>query len=96
MWHLPGPSCNRMKPVTIYTTRTCGFCRMAKALLTRKGAAFQEVDVTFDDARRAEMIAKAGGRTTVPQIWIGERHVGGCDDLYELDYAGELDALLGA
>jgi glutaredoxin 3 len=85
-----------MKPVTIYTTRTCGFCRMAKALLTRKGAAFQEVDVTFDDARRAEMIAKAGGRTTVPQIWIGERHVGGCDDLYELDYAGELDALLGA
>jgi len=50
-----------MKPVTIYTTRTCGFCRMAKALLTRKGAAFQEVDVTFDDARRAEMIAKQKG-----------------------------------
>ena len=83
-----------MKPVTIYTTLTCGYCRMAKALLARKGAAFQEVDVTFDDALRAEMIAKAGGRTTVPQIWIGERHVGGCDELYELDYAGELDALL--
>jgi glutaredoxin 3 len=83
-----------MKPVTIYTTRSCGYCRMAKALLARKGAAFQEVDVTFDDALRAEMIAKAGGRTTVPQIWIGERHVGGCDELYQLDEAGELDALL--
>jgi glutaredoxin 3 len=83
-----------MKPVTIYTTHTCGYCRMAKGLLARKGAAFQEIDVTFDAARRAEMIAKAGGRTTVPQIWIGERHVGGCDDLYELDYTGELDALL--
>ncbi|HXE88668.1 MAG TPA: glutaredoxin 3 [Hyphomicrobiaceae bacterium] len=83
-----------MKPVTIYTTRTCGYCRMAKALLARKGAAFQEIDVTFDAALRAEMTAKAGGRTTVPQIWIGERYVGGCDDLYELDYAGELDRLL--
>jgi glutaredoxin 3 len=83
-----------MKPVTIYTTRTCGYSRMAKALLARKGAAFEEIDVTFDGARRAEMTAKAGGRTTVPQIWIGERHVGGCDDLYDLDYAGELDGLL--
>jgi glutaredoxin 3 len=83
-----------MKPVTIYTTRSCGYCRMAKALLARKGADFQEVDVTFDGALRAEMIAKTGGRTTVPQIWIGERHVGGCDELYQLDDAGELDALL--
>jgi len=85
-----------MKPVTIYTTRTCGYCRMAKALLARKGAAFEEIDVTFDEARRADMAAKAGGRSTVPQIWIGDRHVGGCDDLYELDDAGELDALLKA
>jgi glutaredoxin 3 len=83
-----------MKPVTIYTTRSCGFCRMAKALLTRKGAAFEEIDVTFDAARRAEMAMRAGGRTSVPQIWIGQRHVGGCDDLYELEHAGELDALL--
>jgi glutaredoxin 3 len=83
-----------MKPVTIYTTRTCGYCRMAKALLARKGAAFEEIDVTFDHTRRAEMTSKAGGRSTVPQIWIGEQHVGGCDDLYELDYGGQLDALL--
>ena len=83
-----------MKPVTIYTTRSCGYCRMAKALLARKGAAVEEIDVTFDHARRAEMAARAGGRTSVPQIWIGGRHVGGCDDLYELDYAGNLDALL--
>ncbi len=83
-----------MKPVTIYTTRTCGYCRMAKALLARKGAAFAEIDVTFDGARRAEMTARAGGRTSVPQIWIGERHIGGCDELYELDHAGELDGLL--
>jgi glutaredoxin 3 len=85
-----------MKPVTIYTTRACGFCRMAKALLARKGVAFEEIDVTFDMARRQEMTARAGGRTSVPQIWIGERHVGGCDDLYDLDYAGALDTLLKA
>jgi glutaredoxin 3 len=85
-----------MKPVTIYTTRTCGYCRMAKALLARKGAAFEEIDVTFDHARRAEMTEKAGGRTSVPQIWIGESHIGGCDELYELEHAGRLDALLKA
>ena len=83
-----------MKPVTIYTTRACGFCRMAKALLAQKGAAYTEIDVTFDDALRAEMTRKAGGRTSVPQIWIGDRHVGGCDDLYALHYAGRLDGLL--
>ncbi|MBO0766824.1 MAG: glutaredoxin 3 [Hyphomicrobiaceae bacterium] len=85
-----------MKPVTIYTTRTCGFCRMAKALLSKKAVPFEEIDVTFDEASRTEMTAKAGGRTTVPQIWIGEQHIGGCDDLYELEYAGKLDALLEA
>jgi glutaredoxin 3 len=85
-----------MKPVTIYTTRTCGYCRMAKALLARKGAAFEEIDVTFDHARRAEMTERAGGRTSVPQIWIGESHVGGCDELYELEHEGRLNALLEA
>src|SRR5262245_37217588 len=86
-------ACIRMKPVTIYTTNMCGYCRMAKALLTRKGVAFHEIDVTWDHAARAEMSAKAGGRTTVPQIWIGETHVGGCDELYELEHGGRLDAL---
>jgi glutaredoxin 3 len=83
-----------MKPVTIYTTGACPYCRRAKALLTKKGVPFEEIDVTWDDARRAEMTAKAGGRTSVPQIWIGEQHVGGCDDLYELEYDRKLDALL--
>jgi glutaredoxin 3 len=83
-----------MKPVTIYTTRSCGYCRMAKSLLAQKGVAYAEIDVTFDDALRADMMEKAGGRTSVPQIWIGDRHVGGCDDLYELDHTGQLDALL--
>jgi glutaredoxin 3 len=85
-----------MKPVTIYTTRTCGYCRMAKQLPTRKGAAFREIDVTFDDALREEMTARAGGRTSVPQIWIGEQHIGGCDDLYDLEHERRLDALLAA
>jgi glutaredoxin 3 len=85
-----------MKPVTIYTTSTCPYCRRAKALLTKKGVAFEEIDVTWDDARREEMTVRAGGRTSVPQIWIGEAHVGGCDDLYELEYAHKLDAMLEA
>jgi len=83
-----------MKPVTIYTTQLCGYCRMAKQLFKRKGVAFREIDVTFDAALREEMTQKAGGRTSVPQIWIGEVHVGGCDDLYELEHAHKLDALL--
>ncbi|MGD9831010.1 MAG: glutaredoxin, partial [Hyphomicrobiaceae bacterium] len=66
----------------------------AKRLLGAKGAEVDEIDVTFDSSRRAEMREKAGGRHTVPQIWIGERHVGGCDDLYALDAKGELDPLL--
>jgi glutaredoxin 3 len=83
-----------MKPVTIYTTRACGYCRMAKALLAKKGVPFHEIDVTFDDTRRDEMALKAGGRTSVPQIWVGDTHVGGCDDLYTLERAHKLDALL--
>jgi glutaredoxin 3 len=85
-----------MKPVTIYTTRTCGYCRRAKALLAQKGVAFEEIDVTRDDRLRHEMTAKAGGRTSVPQIWIGDRHVGGCNDLYDLEYARQLDAMLAS
>ncbi|MCC6918048.1 MAG: glutaredoxin 3 [Alphaproteobacteria bacterium] len=82
-----------MKPVTIYTTAWCPYCHRAKALLTRKGVAFNEIDVTMDADTREEMARKAG-RTSVPQIWIGEEHVGGSDDLHALERAGKLDALL--
>lgn len=82
-----------MAQVTIYTTPICPYCQMAKQLLARKGVAFEEIDVMRQPALRAEMEAKSG-RSTVPQIWIGERHVGGCDDLYELDARGGLDPLL--
>ena len=84
-----------MSKIVMYTTQWCPYCRNAKALLARKGQKFEEIDVEAEPARRREMVERSG-RTSVPQIWIGERHVGGCDDLYELDYAGELDALLGA
>jgi len=83
-----------MKPVTIYTTPTCGYCAAAKRLLAAKGAAFDEIDVARDPGRRSEMMARAGGRRTVPQIFIGDEHVGGCDDLYALEHAGGLDRAL--
>jgi len=83
-----------MKPVRIYTTPICPYCVRAKSLLTRKGAAFEEVDVFMDEEARDEMLAKSGGARTVPQIFIGETHVGGCDELYALEKAGELDPLL--
>ena len=83
-----------MPPVEIYTTRWCPFCYMAKALLTRKGVSFSEIDVGRDWERREEMVKRANGRTTVPQIFIGATHVGGCDDLHELESAGRLDTLL--
>ena len=83
-----------MPPVEIYTTRWCPFCYMAKALLTRKGVSFSEIDVGRERERRAEMVQRANGRTTVPQIFIGATHVGGCDDLHELESAGRLDTLL--
>jgi len=83
-----------MPEITIYTTTSCPYCHAAKALLKRKGAAFREIDVTGDQKTRAEMTAKAGGAYTVPQIWIGRVHVGGCDDLHALDGAGRLDPLL--
>lgn len=85
-----------MPPVTVYTTRFCPYCSDAKALLSRKGVRFEEVDVSGDRAGRAAMTERAGGRTSVPQIFIAERHVGGCDDLFALDEAGQLDPLLSA
>jgi glutaredoxin 3 len=83
-----------MARVEIYTTRYCPYCQSAKALLTRKGAAFSEIDVTGDPAGRGRMIERANGRMTVPQIFIGSTHVGGSDDLYALERAGGLDRLL--
>lgn len=85
-----------MRHVEIYTTPTCGYCQAAKRLLSRKGIAFKEIDVSGDHDLRIAMTQRAGGRRTVPQIFIGERHVGGCDDLYELEEAGQLDPLLAA
>lgn len=81
--------------ITMYSTGWCPFCDRARALLERKGVAVREHKVDEDDAQRAVMLQKSGGRRTVPQIFIGDRHVGGYDDLYALDKAGELDRLLG-
>lgn len=83
-----------MQPVEIYTTPFCGYCRLAKHLLGQKGAAFTEIDVSADPGLRAAMVERAGGRRTVPQIFIGETHVGGCDELYALERAGRLEPLL--
>lgn len=85
-----------MKPVEIYTSPLCGFCHAAKRLLNEKGVNFQEVDVLSQPERKAEMIQRANGGRTVPQIFVGETHVGGCDDLYALERAGKLDPLLAA
>lgn len=81
-------------PIVIYTKSTCPFCHAAKALLRRKAAVFEEIGVDGDRTAQAAMAAKAGGRRTVPQIFIGDAHVGGCDDLHALEDAGELDELL--
>ena len=83
-----------MLKVTVYTAGNCCYCHMAKDLLKRKGATFEEIDVTGRSDLREDLCARSGGRRTVPQIWIGSRHVGGCDDLYDLDRAGKLDQLL--
>jgi len=80
--------------VEIYTTQYCGYCRMAKTLLTKKKIAFDEIAVDGNPALRAEMMERSRGGTTVPQIFIGKTHVGGCDDLYALEHAGGLDKLL--
>lgn len=85
-----------MKRVEIYTTRTCPYCIAAKALLSRKGITFEETDVGAEPGLRAEMMQRAGGRRSVPQIFIGGEHVGGSDELHALDRAGKLDPLLAA
>lgn len=85
-----------MPTVTIYTTSWCPYCRAAKTLLTKKGVDFTEVDVDGKPELRQAMTARAGGRTSVPQIFIGETHVGGSDDIHALDAAGKLDELLAA
>jgi glutaredoxin 3 len=84
-----------MAAVDIYTILYCPYCADAKELLTRKGVSFHEIDVTGKREVRKEMIERAHGRSTYPQIFIGSTHVGGCDDLYGLDETGKLDALLG-
>ena len=83
-----------MAPVEIYTTTYCGYCTQAKAFLKSKGVAFKEIDVTGDDAARAALVERAGGRRTVPQIFIGGEPIGGYTDLVALDRSGRLDALL--
>lgn len=83
-----------MSKVRIYTTPFCPFCARAKTLLGKKGIAFEEIDIYMDDDARSDMQAKANGAQTVPQIFIGDRYVGGCEELYALDKAGELDPLL--
>ena len=83
-----------MAPVEIYTSRFCPYCHAAKALLSRKGVAFTEINLSHDFERRDEMIERANGMMTVPQIFIGAVHVGGCDELHALERAGKLDALL--
>lgn len=83
-----------MVDVTIYTRAMCGFCVAAKRLLDKKGVAYKEHDASFSPELRQEMIARANGGSTFPQIFVGEVHVGGCDDLHELDARGQLDGLL--
>ena len=85
-----------MKPVEIYTSPLCGFCHAAKRLLNEKGVEFAEVDVLKQPERKPEMIQRANGGRTVPQIFVGDIHVGGCEDLYALERAGKLDGLLAA
>ncbi len=85
-----------MKSVEIYTSPMCGFCHAAKRLLKDKGISFSEINVWSNPSRKPEMIQRANGGRTVPQIFVGDTHVGGCDDLYALERAGKLDALLAA
>ena len=83
-----------MPPITVYTKPLCPYCSRAMSLLKKKGADFTEIEAAWDQTRRQEMLSKSNGKTTYPQIFIGEIHVGGCDDLMALDRTGELDSLL--
>ena len=83
-----------MAKVEVYTTTYCPYCMRAKALLRHKGVEFEEIDVTYEPELRARMVKLAGGRRTVPEIFINGEIIGGCDELYALEMSGELDALL--
>jgi glutaredoxin 3 len=83
-----------MKTIRVYSSQICPYCARAKSLLKKKGADFEEIDVTMDPAAREAMQAASGGARSVPQIFIGDTHVGGCDELYALEREGKLDALL--
>ncbi len=83
-----------MPKITIYTSMLCPYCHRAKQLLRSKGVGYEEIDVTGRGDIRSEMTQRSGGRTTVPQIFIGDHHVGGCDDIHAFDRAGRLDPLL--
>ncbi len=84
-----------MPPVLIYTRPYCGFCARALALLQKKGVAYTEIDdASFDPEKRKEMLQRSGGKATFPQIFIGDQHIGGCDDMMALEFAGKLDPLL--
>ncbi len=83
-----------MQPVTIYSSPLCGFCHAAKRLLNSKNVEFDEINVLMKPERKQEMMSRANGRHTVPQIFVGDIHVGGCDDLYDLERSGKLDPLL--
>jgi glutaredoxin 3 len=85
-----------MTDVVIYTRQFCGYCARAKQLLDKKGVAYEEKDATNAPELRREMVERSNGGSTFPQIFIGARHVGGCDDLHALDRRGELDPLLAA
>ncbi len=86
---------DRGNDVVIYSTTWCGYCERARGLLSRKGVEFREIKLDEEPAERETMMTRSGGRRSVPQIFIGERHVGGFDELYALEHAGELDQLLG-
>lgn len=85
-----------MAQVTIYTRPMCGYCARAVSLLKKKGVAFNEIDAGFNREKRAEMVQRANGGSTFPQIFIGDDHIGGCDEMMALERAGKLDALLAA
>ena len=85
-----------MPAIDIYTSPLCGYCHAAKRLLNAKGVTFNEIDVLVQPDRKAEMMQRSNGARTVPQIFINDQHVGGCDDLYALDQQGKLDPLLQA
>jgi glutaredoxin 3 len=85
-----------MPRITVYSGPGCPYCDRAKALLKKKGAAFEDINVRADPAKLEEMMTKSGGKKTIPQIFINDQHIGGCDDLYALDAKGGLDPLLAA